>query len=179
VEVDLFNGDLVNFGLGFGEAGEDFFGAIGGAGGEVGVFDSFEDDREAAVMVVFLRFDSYLGGGDCASLHFFGGDGPIFEGEFAEGGFDGGQGGTGVNQGAKDHIATDAGEAVEIGYPYAFHGLYAAMPPRRRESDTSLRAGACQMGGGGSNSGSGVVRGKDEERNEEKLAIASWHWRLF
>jgi len=131
------------------------------------------------MVVVLLGRDFYLRGGEGAAFYFFGGDGPIFEAEFAELGFDMGEAGSGVHQGTEDHIATDAGEAVEIGYPYAFHGLYAAMPPRRRESDTSLRAGACQMGGGGSNLGSGVVRGKDEEKNEEKLAIASWHWRLF
>jgi len=128
VEMDLVYRDLVDFGFGFGEAGENFSGTIGGAGGEGSISDALEDDREVAMMVVFAGVDFDVGGEEGSPLDFFGGDGPVFEAEFAEFGFDGAEGGTGVDQGAEDHIAADAGEAVEIGYPYGFHEI---RPPRR------------------------------------------------
>ena len=42
-----------------------------------------------------------------AALHFIGGDIPTFEAEAAQIGFDGGQIGTGIDQGAEGHVSAN------------------------------------------------------------------------
>ena len=113
--MNFLDGLVVNFCLGFGEAGEDFAGAFGGAGRELRLFDAIQNDRKPAVMMAFGGRDVHVRGKNLAALHFFGGDAPAFEAEFAQLGFDGGEIGTGVDERAEDHVAADAGETIEVG----------------------------------------------------------------
>jgi hypothetical protein len=115
VKMDLLDGQVVDFGFGFGEAGEDFAGAFGGAGRELRFFNAIQNDRKPAVVMAFGGRDMHVRGENLAALHFFRGDGPAFETKFAQLGFDGAQIGAGVDQRAEDHVAADAGEAIEIG----------------------------------------------------------------
>ena len=88
--------------------------------------------------MAFAGLDFYLRSENCAALHFFGGDLPAFEAEFAELGFDGAEVGASVHQGAEDHVAADAGKAVEICDAEAFHRSLVEIFAESRKNDTSL-----------------------------------------
>jgi hypothetical protein len=115
VEMDLFDGHLMNLGLGFGETREDFAGAFGGAWGELRFVDAIENYGKAAVVMTFGRCDFYVRGENLAPLYSLGGNRPSFQAQFAQLGLDGAQIRAGIHQGAENHVTADAGEAIEIG----------------------------------------------------------------
>ena len=112
----------MNFRLGFGEARENFAGALGGAGRELRLFDAAQNDRKPAVMVAFAGFDLYVRGENWPRCTFAAEIAPAVEAEFAQLGFDGSEVGTGVDECAQHHVAADAGETIEIGDARESHG---------------------------------------------------------
>jgi hypothetical protein len=113
VKVDLFDGDLVDGGLGFAQLLENGERVFRGAGREGGLLDDFDDVGEVPVSVLMLHRDVEFGGADTAALYLLEGDGGAdFEG--CDGGGDGGLVGAGVGQRADKHVAADAGEGVQV-----------------------------------------------------------------
>ena len=75
VEMDLLDGDLVDFGFGLGELLEYGEGVGLGALREVSLLDDLDDVREVAVGVLMLDGDVEFGGADAAAFDFLEGDG--------------------------------------------------------------------------------------------------------
>ena len=115
VEMHLLDGNLVNSGFRFGEPRENLAGAFGGARRELRFLDTVENFGKSAVVMPLARCDFHVCGENLAALHLLGGNCPAFEAQFAQLGFDGAQIDAGVHQGAENHVAADAGEAIEIG----------------------------------------------------------------
>ena len=128
VEVHLLDRHLMNFGFRFGEAGENLARAVGGARRELGFIYAVENDGKSAVVMAFAGCDFHVRRENLAALHFFGGNRPAFEAQFAQFGFDGAQVGAGIHQGAQNHVAADAGEAIEIGVAQGFHRCFGLFP---------------------------------------------------
>ena len=70
VEVDFFDGNVVGFSFGFGEALKDCEGVGFGFGGELAGVDDFFDVREVAVLFLLGEIDAEFGGGDAFSFGF-------------------------------------------------------------------------------------------------------------
>ena len=83
VEMNLFERHSVDFGFGFGQAGEDFVGAFGGTRCELGFVDSLQNYGKAAVVVGFGGRDLHLCRINLAALYLGGGNIPCLETEFA------------------------------------------------------------------------------------------------
>src|SRR4029077_20039546 len=146
--------------------------AFGGPRREHCIFNPLQDDRKSPMVMGLFRFHFHVRGEDCPALHFFGGNSPIFEAQFAEASFDGAEVCTGVNEGAQDHIATDAGKTVEICYPYAFHELLPVnRRTRTRRVDTSPASGACQISQEAWPQSGGDAGAKIEDRSLKFVSI--------
>ena len=113
VEVDLFDGDLVDLRFGFPQAAEHGDGIFFGARGKRGLFDHLDDVREVAMGVGFLGRDVVLGGADAVPFDLFeGNDRAGFE--RSDGGGDGVGIRAGIGQRAHKHVAANARERIQI-----------------------------------------------------------------
>jgi len=136
VEMNFFDGDIVDFSFGLAEAAEDFAGVFGGARSERCAVDHFQDVRKMAMMMRVASFDVNFCGGNGFAFDAFGGDGPAVEMELAQLGFEGGEFEAGVDEGAENHVAADAGETVEVSEFHWFTSQRAQNASRRKQEST-------------------------------------------
>ena len=150
VEVDLFDGDGMDDGFGLAEklegaAGAGFYGV-----GERGGGDDLEDGGEVAVGGVCLGVwglgvggwgefggeDVDFGAGDAAADDFAGLEARA-DVESGGGLFKEGEGDASVDERAEEHVATDAGEAVEVCDSHCFVILNCGRVCRGKENHPS------------------------------------------
>ena len=114
----------MDFGLGLGQAAEDRGGALFVRVGQARVGDDAQDVFQRAGRLLFAHVDDGVGGGDAGALHLRRVQRPAVEREAGERRAQVIQREAGVQHRAQQHVAADAGEAVQVGDA---HGVYSAM----------------------------------------------------
>src|SRR5579863_8673485 len=114
VEMNFFDGNVVDFSFGFAKAAEDFGGVFGGARSESSLVDHFQNVGKMTMMVLLTDFDGDLGGMNGLARDFLRGNFPGIEAELAEFGFETREFEAGVDESAEHHVSADAGKTIEV-----------------------------------------------------------------
>ncbi len=115
VEMDFFDGDVVNGGFRFAQFSENRGGTVFYRRGQFRFVKNVENCGERAMRVGVLGGDFDVRGGHAIFPNFFGGDLPARDVEALEFSAQEIDGDTRIDQGAEGHVAADAAETIEVG----------------------------------------------------------------